>query len=205
MIALLPFPFHTPLPTGVSMPLFAIAVDGDPVRDIAAAAGHLTDAVSVGMAEAAGDLRASLRDRVASAGLGPKLAAPWRVGGLHAGGTAVSVTVSSTAPLILSAFAEGATILARRGRWLAIPTAAVPRGNRRRFLTPAEVEARRGRPLRFIPAPGGRTAVLVDERAVLFVLVPQVTLARRFDLAGAVAEAGRVLPERIERHLVAET
>lgn len=117
----------------------------------------------------------------------------------------MSATVSSSAPLILSAFAEGATILAGRGRWLAIPSAAVPRGKRRRFLTPAEVEARRGRPLRFIPAPGGRTAVLVDERAVLFVLVALVTLARRFDLAGAVAETGRVLPATIERHLVPET
>lgn len=187
------------------MPLFTIAVDGDPVHDLAAAAGRIVGAVSAGMAEAAGDLRASLRDRVVSAGLGPKLAASWRVGGLHTGATAVSVTVSSSAPLILTAFAEGATILARRGRWLAIPTAAVPRGNRRRFLTPAEVEARRGRPLRFIPVPGGRTAVLVDDRTVLFVLVPQVTLAKRFDLASAVAEIERALPERIERHLGPES
>lgn len=187
------------------MPLFTIAVDGDPAGRLADAADRVADAVSVGMMEAAGDLRAALRDRVASARLGSKLAASWRIGRLHTGATAVSVTVSSTAPLILSAFADGATILARRGRWLAIPTAAVPLGKRRRFLTPAEVEARFGRPLRFIPAPGGRTAVLVDDRTVLFVLAPQVTLAKRFDLAGAVAEAGRALPERIERHLSAET
>jgi hypothetical protein len=68
--------------------------------------------------------------------------------------------------------------------------------------------------LRFIQPPGHRTAFLVLDPPphsrnarprLLFILVPQVTLRKRLDLAGALARAEAELPALLERHLNPET
>ena len=168
------------------MPHIALSVTGDPARDLAAVLAQVAASALAGVSEAADKLRTRLSEQVVIAGLGQRLADSWRTKPSRPNQTTVSAEVASSAPLILSAFDQGVTITARNGRWLAIPTNDAPRGPRRR-MTPAQVEARFGRRLRFIPARLGRTAVLVMAGKVMFVLVPQVTLQKRLDIAGAVA------------------
>jgi hypothetical protein len=193
--------------------MIRIALDGDPAASLRRQADALITAAADGVAEAAAQLETELRSQVVAAGLGSRLAGSWQGRVYPAANGTVAGEVTTSAPLILTAFTEGATILARHGRWLAIPTAEVPQGQKRRFLTPAEVEARAGRPLRFIQPPGHRTAFLVLDPPprsrnarpqLLFILVPQVTLRKRLDLAGALARAEAALPDLLEHHLTAE-
>ena len=112
--------------------------------------------------------------------------------------------VYSNASKVVDAFDQGALIRARNGFWLAIPTAAAGKkgvGNKR--ITPGGWEQRTGQRLRFIYR-RGRPSLLVAEtrlnskgRAVasksktgrglatvpIFLLVPQVKLRKRLDLA----------------------
>jgi hypothetical protein len=144
--------------------------------------------------------------------------------GPPSGSDPVVVRVFSKAPVIIGAFDQGVTIRSRNGTWLAIPTDRVPqrpgRGAGRR-LTPVEVEARFNRDLRFVPPRPGRHALLVIDdltparsgrglrpatsrrlaqgraagAVVMFVLVPQVTLSRRLDVAAALAAVAAEYPD----------
>ncbi|MEI8397213.1 MAG: DUF6441 family protein [Rhodospirillaceae bacterium] len=106
-----------------------------------------------------------------------------------------------------------------------------PGGHPRRLMTPVEVEAAFNRDLRAILPPGGRVGYLVMDqlvaarsgrgfrqatgrrlaqgrsaRAVLmFVLVPQVTLSKRLDIAGALAAIEAEFPGMIERQFSQNT
>ncbi|MEI7606244.1 MAG: DUF6441 family protein [Rhodospirillaceae bacterium] len=101
-----------------------------------------------------------------------------------------------------------------------------PGGHPRRLMTPVEVEAHLNRDLRMVQPPGSPVAYLIMDQLVaarsgrgfrqatprrlaqgrsagsilMFVLVPQVTLAKRLDIAGAVAAVEAEFPGLIESH-----
>ena len=101
-----------------------------------------------------------------------------------------------------------------------------PGGHPHRLMTPVEVEAVFNRDLRTVLPPGGRVGYLIMDQLVIarsgrgfrqasprrlaqdrsaqpvlmFVLVPQVTLAKRLDIAGAVAAVEADFPGLIESH-----
>ncbi len=101
-----------------------------------------------------------------------------------------------------------------------------PGGHPRRLMTPVEVEAAFNRDLRMIQPPGRQVAYLIMEQLVaarsgcgfrqatrrrlaqgrsaqpvlMFLLVPQVTLAKRLDIAGAVTAVEADFPGLIEAH-----
>ena len=102
-----------------------------------------------------------------------------------------------------------------------------PGGHPRQLMTPVEVEAAFNRDLRTVIPPGGRVAYLILDQLVaarsgrgfrpatrrrlaqgrtagsilMFVLVPQVTLSKRLDIAGAVAAVEGQFAALIESHL----
>lgn len=109
----------------------------------------------------------------------------------------------------ITAFSKGATILGRRGQYLAIPLPAagprqLPGGRGGTMNTPAEWERRTGQKLRPVFRPGKPTLLVLDKgrvnkagrgvrsRAVksqryatipIFILLPTVTLRSRFSVA----------------------
>ncbi len=100
-----------------------------------------------------------------------------------------------------------------------------PGGHPRRLMTPTEVEAQFNRDLRMVQPPGRQVAYLIMDQLVaarsgrgfrqttprrltqgrsvapvlMFVLLPQVTLAKRLDIAGAVAAVEADFPGLIEQ------
>lgn len=153
-----------------------------------------------------------------------KVKAPRADSPLAAGNGPVSARVYSTAAVIIDAFDRGVTIRGRNGNGLAIPTDRVPRRpgrGRGRRLTPVEVEARFNRDLRFVPPRAGRHALLVMDdlvtarsgrgvraatsrrraqgrtagAVVMFILVPQVTLAKRLDIAAVITAVAAEYPD----------
>jgi hypothetical protein len=71
--------------------------------------------------------------------------------------------VYTKAPQIIRAFDEGALILSRRGRFLAIPTENAPRkGTDGKRISPSTFPEHRFGPLRFVPRPNGPSLLVVD-------------------------------------------
>jgi hypothetical protein len=100
-----------------------------------------------------------------------------------------AAVVWSKAPVIIGAHDTGPLIRARNGLWLAIPTPAAGKALGGRRITPAGWERKTGLWLRFVyrrtgpsllvtPA-GPRSSMTVP----IFLLVPQVKLPKRLDLA----------------------
>ena len=163
-------------------------------------------------------LKERLRSQVRSAGLGNRLSKTWadkdRRGrplfwendGLNPAGM-----VRSNAPHIINAHMSGATIKARRGRYLAIPTPeALKRGRGRRRVSPASFRGR----LRYIPRKNGPDLLVLDtggktksgkyrkgsKTTVMFILVRQVRLKRRLpDIDGSVRRVESLLLSLILR------
>lgn len=183
-------------------------------------------AVTAGMREVTAGLTESLRRDVVTAGLGARLARSWRGTTYPEAGSSLEAAafVWSRAPKIVDAFDRGAVIRARRGLFLAIPTAAAgPTGRtmtgRSARITPAGFERRTGLVLRFVPR-RGRPSLLVAENArinargraapnkrktgqasvVVFLLVPQVSLRKRLDLDRAARLWAMRVPALVARH-----
>ncbi|CAK0751121.1 Phage virion morphogenesis protein [Azospirillaceae bacterium] len=183
----------------------------------------LTEAEEV-VSTAAEALAVRLNDQVETAGLGERLSQTWK-SKVKAVPTGARAEIYSKAPKIMQGFDEGATIVACNGSfWLAIPTEHVPRRSGRglgRKLSPVDVEALYNRDLRYIPGHPGKSAYLVmdflvsarsgtgwraatvgrlaqgrrAQSVLMFVLIPQVTLEKRLDIAGAFAEAASDFPD----------
>ena len=167
-----------------------------------------TQAVSSGVQQATDGLKGDLRGQINNAGLGSKLANTWRGQIYPRGGQSLNAAgyVWNKAPQIVSAFNDGVTIRSKHGKFLAIPTQYVIRQNNRR-ISPRDFEEA-GIPLRYIPPQGARRVGLLvadnfrvtnSGRAraasptaqrtgrglasiIMFVLVPQVSLKKRFDI-----------------------
>lgn len=168
-------------------------------------------AVSRAIAGATTRTKTSWRGLVVGAGLGTRLGNTIRSKVYPAGEPSLNAAgiVYSKAPHIISAHDDGAIIRSRNGFWLAIPQKVAGKGPGGRRMTPGEWENKTGRRLRFVYRTN-RTALLVDDGTIrkghapafgarkprgfknrtmiVFVLVPQVKLKKRFDLARAVAQ-----------------
>lgn len=106
---------------------------------------------------------------------------------------------------LLALYDQGAVIRAPGGRWLAIPTPEAPlrsgRGGARR-ARPREI--RQG--LQFVQAAPDQALLLSKGRKprVLYILVRQVKLAKRLDIARAHASAAQRLTNEFPRQLARE-
>lgn len=138
--------------------------------------------------------------------------------------------VRTKAPLIMKAFTEGATIKSKDGNWLAIPTENAPkRGTDRKRINPSNFPEQRFGPLRFVYRRGQPSLLVVDGvkigragrvgrqlsnkgktksgrykkgvlTVVMFVMVPQVSIAKKINMRRAEAKAQRNLPRNILKH-----
>jgi hypothetical protein len=169
-------------------------------------------AVATGTRQAGAGLKGELRQQVISAGLGGRLANAWRDRHYPNQKVDAASLVWTKAPGIIRAFAEGVTIRSRRGRWLAIPTENAPwRGTDGKRISPSTFPEHRLGRLRLVARPGKVPLLVVDGlrastgrrggfrrasarslgsgqglvTAVMFVLVPQVTLRKRLDVEAA--------------------
>lgn len=134
--------------------------------------------------------------------------------------------VYTKSPKLTAVFDEGAIIRARNSRWLAIPTRwAGRRGPGVKFPSPAEWSERTGIKLRFVSFGHGQAALVAEnawgetdkkgtlkakrnrrrgkssryhsEFLTIFILVPQVKLAKRTGLMSAADRIGATVPDRI--------
>jgi len=166
----------------------------------------------------AGDgLKEDWRGQITNSGLGMRLARTIRARSYPKGQASLdaAAVVWSNAPDIVRAFDEGALIRSRSGFWLAIPTeAAGKRGLGRKRVTPEGWEQRTGLKLRFVYRRGAPSLLVAEGRVSksgravrsrsktgrglqtvpIFILVPQVRLAKRLDLERDVDRWLRRLP-----------
>ncbi len=169
-------------------------------------------AVTGSMREAGTALKTAWRGQITGAGLGQRLANSVRAATFPKSGESLNAAamVWSNAPVIVSAHDKGPLIRSKNGFWLAIPTAAAGKSTKGGRITPAEWERRTGLRLRFIFRRRGPSLLVAEGRlntkgravaskaksgkglatVPIFLLVPQVRLRKRLDLA---RDAMRVL------------
>lgn len=135
-----------------------------------------------------------------AAGLGQAMARTWASKVYPPGRDVIGPAgvVWSKAPKAMKAFTEGATITAKGGRFLAIPSPevrALRGGRNQKAPTPADVERRLGvklvlitkRGKRFLVAPSrdkARKRTGPKRLFIAFFLVPRAVIRKRLDLAG---------------------
>jgi hypothetical protein len=183
--------------TGVAAKPSIVAVEL--ARELGPRTANFTDAI-----------KKRLRDDTRS-GLGSRLANTWRSRVYPVSRPSRTLNpagiVTSNASTVVAAFDPGATIQAKGGAFMAIPTEFVPKAGRNgRKLTPVEVEARFNQELEAVPSLTRRGVILLvltarrgkrgvkairakskaaffrqAERIVMFVLVPRVRLKKLLD------------------------
>ena len=173
-------------------------------------------AVSAAMREAGTNLKSAWRGQINQAGLGRRLANSIRSQTYPKAGESLKAAalVWSKAPDIIGAHDTGPLIRSKDGFWLAIPTAAAGKGLKGRRITPGEWERRRGLRLRFVYRRRGPSLLVADGRlnnrglgvasrsktgrgrstVPIFLLVPQVKLAKRLNLARDAQRAQAAMP-----------
>jgi hypothetical protein len=161
-------------------------------------------AVSTAMLEAGTGLKTAWRAQITGAGLGTRLGNSIRLASYPKSGDSLSAAalVWSQAPVIIRAHDTGPLIRSKDGFWLAIPTAAAGKSARGGRITPGEWERKQGLKLRFIYRRRGPSLLVAEGRLnsrglgvasksktgrgvatmPIFLLVPQVKLAKRLDL-----------------------
>lgn len=181
-------------------------------------------AVSKAIGEAAGSLKTAWRGQITGAGLGARLARTIRSEQFPKGKDSLDAAalVWSNAPAIIGAHAQGPLIRSKSGFWLAIPTPAAGKSTRGGRITPGEWERRRGIRLRFVYRPRGLSLLVAEGRlnsrglavgsrsktgrgattVPIFLLVPQVKLRKRLDLARDAKAAQQRIPGAIVAHWV---
>ncbi len=138
------------------MKMLAEMVGGTLVGQMAAIEGDIARDITDIMNDEVDALKLELREQVTSAGLGARIAKTWRSNVYPKAGRSLNPAgyIWSAAPEIISSYIDGATIRpVNGGKWLWIPTKAVPRrrrstnyasslGKRSRgtAMTPEEVE-----------------------------------------------------------------
>jgi hypothetical protein len=173
-------------------------------------------AVSAAMREAGTGLKTDWRTQITGAGLGRRLANSIRNQTFPRSGESLEAAalVWSKAPVIIGAHDTGPLIRSNDGFWLAIPLPAAGKGLRGGRITPGEWERRRGLRLRFVYRRNGPSLLVAESRlnkqgkavasrsktgrgkvtAPIFLLVPQVKLPKRLDLARDADRALESLP-----------
>ena len=162
-------------------------------------------AVTAAMREAGTGLKTAWRGQITGAGLGRRLANSIRSQTYPKAGESLNAAalVWSKAPVIVGAHDTGPLIRSKDGFWLAIPLPAAGKSLRGGRITPGEWERRRGLRLRFVYRRTGPSLLVAEGRlntkgqavvsrsktgrgkvtAPIFLLVPQVKLPKRLDLA----------------------
>jgi uncharacterized protein DUF6441 len=199
---------------------FSAEISGD-LKRIADRQRAITADQARGAVEtASAQLQGELRSQVSAAGLGNRLANAWRRRVYPQSGErslSPAALVWAKAGSIIRAYAEGTVITAKGGRALAIPSEFVPLKATRRPMTPAEVEARFGRKLRYVPLRNGNAVLIMDQLVagrsggfrpatkrrqaqgrkvtskIMFTLVRQVKVKKRLDIERAAAGAEAAL------------
>ena len=183
-------------------------------------------AVTAAMRDAGAGLKTAWRGQITGAGLGHRLANSIRSQTYPKVGESLSAAalVWSKAPQIINAHDAGQMIRSKSGFWLAIPTAAAGKGPKGRRITPGEWEQRRGMRLRFVYRRNGPSLLVADGRlnsrglgaasrsktgrgqstVPIFLLVPQVKLSKRLNLARDAERAQVAIPGLIVATWVSE-
>jgi hypothetical protein len=176
-------------------------------------------AVSAAVRSAGSDLKAAWRGQITGAGLGARLARTIRSEEFPKGRPSLNAAavVWSKAPVIVRAYDTGPLIRSRNGFWLAIPLPAAGKSTRGGRITAGEWERRSGLRLRFVYRPTGPSLLVAEGRLntsgraiasrsktgrglttiPVFLLVPQVKLRKRLDLARDATRVVDGLPGRI--------
>ena len=176
-------------------------------------------AVTSAMHEAGTGLKNAWRGQITGAGLGRRLANTIRSQTYPKGRPSLNAAalVWSNAPTIVQAHDAGPLIRSRNGFWLAIPTPAAGTGRSGAHMTPGEWERRTGLRLRFVYRRNAPSLLVAEARlskagravqsrsktgrgvatVPIFILVPQVKLPRRLDLARPAAQASEVVRRMI--------
>jgi hypothetical protein len=183
-------------------------------------------AVTAATREAGNSLKTAWRAQITGAGLGQRLARTIRTEQFPKGKPSLNAAalVWSKAPKIISAHDTGPLIRSRDGFWLAIPTEAAGRGLRGGKIAPGEWERRTGLRLRFVYRRSGPSLLVAEGRlsargravasrsktgrgvttVPIFLLVPQVRLRKRLDLARDAERAHDAVPGLIVANWVAD-
>ena len=176
-------------------------------------------AVSTAIREASMRLKSAWRGQITGAGLGTRLARSIRSEQYPKGKPSLNAAalVWSKAPVILGAHNTGPLIRSENGFWLAIPTPAAGKSARGGRITPGEWERRTGLRLRFIYRRQGPSLLVAGGRlntkgravasrsktgrglltAPIFLLVPQVRLEKRLNLAKDAEKLWAAIPKMI--------
>ena len=173
-------------------------------------------AVSAAMREAGTGLKLAWRGQITGAGLGPRLANSIRSEVFPKAGASLNAAavVWSKAPVIVGAHDTGPLIRSKNGLWLAIPTPAAGKALGGRRVAPGAWERKTGLRLRFVYRRSGPSLLVAEGRlntkgqavasrsktgrgqvtAPIFLLVPQVKLPKRLDLARDAERAHDLVP-----------
>ena len=173
-------------------------------------------ALTAAMREASTGLKTAWRAQITGAGLGARLARTIRSEQFPKGRASLNAAalVWSKAPVIVGAHDTGPLIRSKDGFWLAIPAAAAGKSLRGGRITPGEWERRTGLRLRFVYRRRGPSLLVAEGRlntkgravasrsktgrglttVPVFLLVPQVRLKKRLDLARDAEQARDAVP-----------
>src|SRR5690606_11414591 len=193
-----------------------VNIVGDLARIMEAEARAGEKAVTTAMRDAGTGLKSAWRAQITGAGLGARLARTIRSEQFPKGRPSLNAAalVWSNAPVIVGAHDTGPLIRARNGLWLAIPMPAAGKSLRGGRISPGEWERRRGLRLRFIYRRTSPSLLVAEGRldskgravvsraksgrgratVPVFLLVPQVKLPKRLDLARDARRAHDMIP-----------
>ena len=182
-------------------------------------------AVSTTMTQASASLKSAWRAQITGAGLGQRLANTVRSQTYPKGRNSLDAAalVWSNAPVIIGAHDTGPLIRSGNGFWLAIPLPAAGKAQGGKRITPGMWEQKTGLRLRFVYRSRGPGLLVADavrlntrgQAAVsksktgkgqvtvpIFLLVRQVKMPKRLDLARDAERAQAAIPGSIVRNWV---
>jgi hypothetical protein len=182
-------------------------------------------AVSTTMTQAGASLKSSWRAQITGAGLGQRLANTIRSQTYPKGRNSLDAAalVWSNAPVIIGAHDTGPMIRSGSGFWLTIPLPAAGKAMGGKRITPGIWEQKTGLRLRFVYRSRGPSLLVADAvrlntrgqaavsksktgrgqvTAPIFLLVRQVKLSKRLDLARDAERARAAIPGSIVRNWV---
>ena len=202
-----------------------VSIAGDIVALMRAEVAAGQKAVSTTMAQAGAGLKSAWRTQITGAGLGQRLANTIRSQTYPKGRNSLDAAalVWSNAPVIIGAHDTGPLIRSASGLWLAIPLPAAGKALGGKRITPAMWEQKTGLKLRFVYRSRGPSLLVADAvrlntrgqaavsksktgrgqvTAPIFLLVRQVKLPKRLDLARDAERAQAAIPGSIVRNWV---
>ena len=182
-------------------------------------------AVSTTMVQAGLGLKAAWRGQITGAGLGARLANTIRSQTYPKGRNSLDAAalVWSNAPVIIGAHDTGPLIRSASGFWLAIPLPAAGKAMGGKRITPGMWEQKTGLRLRFVYRSRGPSLLVADAvrlntrgqaavsksktgrgqvTAPIFLLVRQVKLPKRLDLARDAERAQNAVPGMIVKNWI---